>query len=132
MDFSADSIDSQLNQLIPTLCAITDYWNVRLESHYLTFCFCFGFDELYPSDWKILSSIVNISANDFKVYSFLNVIKYIIVNDCFVICVGTSLLYRCDTTISQGSINSLHIYPQRERRQPLLQPMSHHVHFVTM
>ena len=46
-------------------------------------------------------SIVNISANDFKVYSFLNVIKYIIVNDCFVICVGTSLLYRCDSMAAQ-------------------------------
>ena len=36
------------------------------------------------------------------------------------------------TTISQGSINRLHIYPQRESRRPLLQPMSHHVHLVTM
>ena len=35
------------------------------------FLFSFGFTELYPSVWKILSSPVNISANDFKVYSFL-------------------------------------------------------------
>ena len=39
---------------------------------------------------------MNISANDSNVYSFLYVIKYIFVNDCFVICVGTSLLCRCD------------------------------------
>ena len=32
---------------------------------------------------KILSSTVNIFAYVFRVYSFLYVIKYIIVNDCF-------------------------------------------------
>ena len=32
MDFSADPIDFQLNQLIPTLCASTDYWSVNASS----------------------------------------------------------------------------------------------------
>ena len=32
MDFSANPIDSQLDQLIPTLCDITDYWSVNASS----------------------------------------------------------------------------------------------------
>ena len=32
MNLSANSIDSQLNQLIPTLGAFTDYWNVKASS----------------------------------------------------------------------------------------------------
>ena len=43
---------------------------------------------------------MNISVKDFNAYSFLYVIKYIYVNDCFVICVGTSLLLECDMYFS--------------------------------
>ena len=35
-------------------------------------------------------------------------------------------------SISQGSIDRLHIYSQRERRRPLLQTMGHYVHLITM
>ena len=85
--YTANSIENQLTQLFPHMFiqAYTDYWNVR--------------PAVRPYALKILSTIVNISVNDFKVYSFVYVIKYIYVNDCFVICVGTSLLLRCDTSI---------------------------------
>ena len=49
---------------------------------------------------KILSSNVNICAYEFKVYSFLYVIKYIIVNDYFCHLCGVILTLKnngCDT-----------------------------------
>ena len=50
---------------------------------------------------KILSSTVNIFAYELKCIVFLYVIKYIIVNDCFVICVGSSLLSKTvDVTLT--------------------------------
>ena len=51
---------------------------------------------------KILSSTVNICAYEFRVYSFLYVIKYIIVNDYFCHLCGVILTLKnngCDTHI---------------------------------
>ena len=51
---------------------------------------------------EILSSTVNIFAYVFRVYSFLYVIKYIIVNDCFCHLCGVILTLKnsgCDILI---------------------------------
>ena len=53
---------------------------------------------------KILSSTVNICAYEFRVYSFLYVIKYIIVNDYFCHLCGVILTLKnngCDTYIGE-------------------------------
>ena len=44
---------------------------------------------------------------DFNVYSFLDVIKHSSVKDCFVICVGTSLLVECDNTESEKAYTQI-------------------------
>ena len=53
----------------------------------------FWVTELYPCVWK--NTVFNCEHfwhMSLKCIVFLYVIKYIIVNDCFVICVGSSLL----------------------------------------
>ena len=51
----------------------------------------FWVTELYPCVWK--NTVYNCEHfMSLKCIVFLYVIKYIIVNDCFVICVGSSLL----------------------------------------
>ena len=55
---------------------------------------------------KILSSTVNIFAYVFRVYSFLYVIKYIIVNDCFCHLCGVILTLNnsgCDTELPNSN-----------------------------
>ena len=71
---------------------------------------------------KILSSTVNIFAYVFRVYSFLYVIKYIIVNDCFCHLCGVILTLKnsgCDTymhktMVSVASLEKIEIIRSQE------------------
>ena len=57
---------------------------------------------------------------------------FLISSQSRVLFLSTTVTLLLPSAICQGSINSLHIYPPRERRQPLLQHMSHHIHLVTI
>ena len=61
----------------------------------------FWVTELYPCVWKnTVFNCEHFLHMSLKCIVFLYVIKYIIVNDCFVICVGSSLLSKTvDVTV---------------------------------
>ena len=64
---------------------------------------------------KILSSTVNIFAYMFRVYSFLYVIKYVIVNDCFCHLCGVILTLKnsgCDNNKKKSG--TLKIFPDHD------------------
>ena len=74
---------------------------------------------------KILSSTVNIFAYEFRVYSYLYVIKYIIVNDCFGHLCGVILALK-----NSGCDNSIFLQKKDKNRIFLKKIMYFLLHFV--